>query len=104
MATLTSANSKLTLSVRSFLPIPQSIQGYAVDESVTVSDVNPTQVVIGVDGRKSSGYTPYLVPMTIMLQADSPSMEFFNTVIRAMGSAMEDFIFDGTVYSPSLNA
>lgn len=95
--TLTTANSALTLSVRGLFPAPQSIQGYATDDSFAVDDVAPAEVMMGVDGKLSGGYVPYPTVLNLTLQADSNSTEMFDTVLEAQKANKELFIFDGTL-------
>lgn len=96
--TLTTANSALLLMVRGLFPVPQAIQGYAVDDSFAVANVKPTEAVMGVDGKLSAGYTPYPTIMTITLQADSASVEMFDAVIANQKANNEALIFDGTLF------
>lgn len=96
MATLTTANSALTLSVRNLFPIPQSIQGYATDDSFSTDNVQPVQTQMGVDGKLSAGFVPYPTVFHINLQADSPSMQLFDDVLAAQVAAKEAYVFDGT--------
>lgn len=103
MATLTTANSSLYLSVRSFIPVPQKIEGYATDDSVALSNIKPAEAMMGVDGKKSHGYVPQLKEVTIMLQADSPSMVFFDTIINAQDAAREVLTFDGLLNLPGVS-
>lgn len=97
MATLTTANSALTIQVRDLFPIPQAIQGYAVDDSFSTDDVSPVEVQMGVDGHLSGGYVPYPTALNIMLQADSPSLQMFDDVLAAQVAAKEAYIFDATM-------
>lgn len=89
MATLTTANSVFTLSVSSVYPTPQLLQGYATDDAFTADDVAPVEVVMGVDGKLSGGFTPVPYVMTIMLQADSPSCRVFDDWHAAQKAAKE---------------
>ena len=102
MSTLTTANSSLYIVVRGLFPIPQKIEGYATDDSFAVEDVNPSQLEMGVDGKLSAGYVPYPTPLVIMLQADSPSIPMFDTVLAAQVANKELFIFDATLNIPGL--
>ena len=60
MATITSANVVFTLSVPLLLPVPQRIQGFAVDDIFDMDDVDATDTMMGVDGILSGGmiYAP----------------------------------------------
>ncbi len=97
MATLTTANSALAIAVRGLFPVPQNIEGYATDDSFSVEDVNPVEVMIGVDGKLSAGFTPYLTVMTIMLQADSVSVAMFDSMLAAQAANKELFYMDGVL-------
>lgn len=100
MATLTSANSVLMLSVAGVYPTPQQLQGYATDDMFTVNDVAPVEAVMGVDGLLSAGYTPYPTEIEITLQADSASMVVFDTWMAAQDTAREVFFANLTVALP----
>ena len=100
--TTTSANVILLLSVRNFFPVPQQIQGFASDEMISTEALNNIEASIGADGRLSAGFTPAATPMTITLQADSLSNDFFEQVQAAQSQAREAFIFDGTYIMSSV--
>jgi len=97
MATLTTANSAVSVVVRGLFPVPQHLQGYATDDSFATEDVNPMEVQMGVDGQLSGGFVPYATPITFTLQADSPSIAMFDTVLEAQKASKEGFIFDATI-------
>ena len=103
MATLTSANSQFTLNVPGVFPGPITLQGYATDDAFGTEEVSPVEAKIGVDGRKSSGFTPYLVRQTIHLQADSQSVILFDQWLGALQAAGDDLVASASIWSPSLN-
>lgn len=103
MTTLTSANSEFTLTIPGAFAGPVVVQGYATDDAFGSEDVNPAEAKIGVDGRKSSGFTPYLVKMLVHLQADSPANAIFDQWNGAMQAAVDDLpASEGVISSPSL--
>lgn len=91
MATLTSANSVLMLSISGIYPVAQQLQGYATDDAFAADEVQPVEAVMGVDGRLSAGFTPYPTIITIMLQADSPSLVVFDTWKAVQDTARDVF-------------
>lgn len=95
MSTLTTANSSFLLAVRGLYPVPQKIQGYAMDESFAADDVQPAEVQMGVDGQLSAGFVPYATAIVFTLQADSKSIDFFDEVLEAQKATKEVLIFDG---------
>ena len=103
MATLTSANSEFILSIPGAFAGPVVLQGYATDDAFGSEDVAPAEAKMGVDGRKSSGYTPYMVKMLIHLQADSPSAVLFDQWNGAIIAAQDDLTCSGSILSPSPN-
>ena len=103
MTTLTSANSEFTLNIPGVFATPVVLQGYATDDAFGAEDVTPVEVKIGVDGRKSSGFTPYTVKVLIHLQADSPSISIFDIWNGAIQAAQDDLTCSGSIMSPSLN-
>lgn len=97
MKTLTSANSVLMIAVAGVFPVPQKIEGYASEAAFALESVSPTQAVMGVDGRMSAGYTPFMSVQTITLQPDSPSLFIFETWLAVMKTAREVFYCNGTL-------
>ena len=77
MATLTSANSALSLKISGLYPTPQSVAGYATDDMFSTDDVNPVETMMGADGKLSGGYTPYPTKLNLPLQADPASNAIF---------------------------
>ena len=102
MSTLTTSNSEFVLNIPDVFAGPVILQGYATDDAFGSEDVNPTEAKIGVDGRKSSGFTPYLVKMLIHIQADSPAIAIFDQWNGALYAARDDLTASGSIMSPSL--
>lgn len=102
MATLTSANSVLTLGVQNLFNVPVQIQGFATDDAFTAADVDTAETMMGVDGKLSAGFTPYPTTIEVTLQADSPSAIFFDALINAEKIAKEKYKLNGAIRIPSL--
>lgn len=104
--TITSANSTFILTVgagaTAVFTAPIQVQGYATDDAFDIEDANPVEVRKGVDGKKSSGYTPYMVKQSIHLQADSPSIDLFDAWLSAMDAIREDITCNGSIEIPSV--
>jgi len=103
MATITSVNSVLTLAINDYFPVPQTIQGYAVDDAFESEAVQTSEVLMGVDGILSGGkvFSPY--KMTIHIQADSPSAQLFDAWRNAEDAAREVFVASGSIALPATN-
>lgn len=78
MPDITAANTAFVISVPLLLPVPQQLQGFAADDIFDVDDVDSTDILMGVDGILSAGMIFAPKPMNIALQADSPSVSFFD--------------------------
>ena len=97
MRTLTTANSAFALQIDGLYPIPQSIQGYATDDSFAADDVEPAEVMMGVDGRLSGGFVPYPTKLNVTLQADSESNDIFDNWLAAQTAAKEIYIANAVI-------
>lgn len=112
MSTITSANSSLILTPRlagllsGLLPalagVGFAVQGYASDDAFAVDTVDAAEARMGVDGRMSAGYLPRMTKQTITLQADSPSIKTFETLIGAQDTVREVIFLDGILTLPSI--
>jgi hypothetical protein len=101
--TITSANSTFVLNIPGVFPVPLPIQGYAADDAFTVEPFDTAEALVGVDGKLSAGYTPTPKKLTVMLQADSPSLEVFDAWLGAMESAREVFFAEATIVLPAIS-
>ena len=97
MATLTSANSIVLLTVTGLYPVPVPLQGYATDDAFATEEVQSGETMMGVDGKLSAGFTPYPVPLIITLQADSESNSIFDTWIGAELRNRNKYVVDASV-------
>lgn len=97
MGTLSNANSVLAIKVGGLFPIAIPIQGFAVDDSFSVADVTTGEMMMGVDGHLSGGYTPAPRVLDIMLMADSLSNVFFDTWTGAEDISKDKYIAECTL-------
>jgi hypothetical protein len=97
MATITSANSVLSLAINTYFPVPQVIQGFAVDDAFESESVQQSETLMGVDGILSGGkvFVPY--KMTIHLQADSPSVFLFDAWRNAQDADADVYAASGSI-------
>jgi hypothetical protein len=102
MSTITAANSVFQLAVAGIFPVPQQLQGYAADAAFMFDTVDPAETVMGVDGRMSAGYVPYMTIQTISIMPDSQSLSLFDTWLTANNTAREVFFANATILLPSI--
>jgi len=100
-STITSANSIFTIIAAKLFPVPVQLRGYAADKAFATDAVTLAEVLMGVDGIMSAGYTPAPVNQTITLQADSTSKQVFDAIIAATKTAREVYFLTGHISLPS---
>lgn len=99
--TITSANSVFTITAPKLFPAPVQLRGYASDKAFATEATVLSEVLMGVDGVMSAGYTPTPVTQTVTLQADSNSRSIFDAVIAATKTAREVYFLSGTITLPA---
>ncbi len=100
--TITSANSDFTLVLPDVFPVPQKIQGYAVDDAFDTDDVETAEAVMGVDGLMSAGFTPFITTMKVHLMPDSPSILLFDAWLGAQKTLREALFSQVVIQVPSI--
>lgn len=105
MTDITSANAVLTITPRvaGIIGVGAfTVEGFASDDAFMSETVDSAEAVMGVDGRMSIGYTPYIVKQTITLQADSPSVALFEDILAAQNTLKTPIIVDAVLAYPSV--
>lgn len=101
--TITAANSVFTLLVAGVFPAPRNIEQYAADDQFSVDSVDVAETLMGVDGVMSAGWVPAIIPMQVMLQANSPSVDLFEQWDGAQAVAREIITAVATIILPSVD-
>jgi hypothetical protein len=78
MTSITSANATLMITIGIIFPTPTQIQNFAADDVTDVDELESAQVQRGVDGNLSGGFVYPDIKQSIMLMADSPSIDIFD--------------------------
>lgn len=102
MATLTAANSVITLVITGLFPVPQQLQGFSADDIFDTAAVKPADVLMGVDGMLSGGWVPTIKEQTYTLQANSISNLIFDTWFASQEAAREVFTATGGILLPGV--
>lgn len=100
--TITSANSVFMLSVASVFPAPQQLQGFGVDEAFDTEASDMAETQVGVDSFGVAGWIPRQVPMTITLQASSPSFLIFEEWVTAQDKINEILYASANISLPAI--
>lgn len=103
MATITSANSTLAISVTNLYPVPQIIQGFAADDAFMQDAVDQAEIVMGIDGKMSAGFIFNPVKMTITVMPNSPSYQIFADWMLAQRTAREVYTANASIYLPAIS-
>lgn len=99
--TLTSANAIILIQVQGLFDTPQRIQGFSADNITNTDQVDTSETSMGVDGRLSAGYVPAPVRQTIMLQADSLSIDLFEAWDAAQQQTRDLYTAFGQIMLPA---
>lgn len=99
---ITSANSILVMTVGDLFPAGITLQGFATDQSYSQDELQVTEDRMGVDGNMVAGWIPSIKPVTIMLEASSPSYSAMATLYRAMEMARAPIIVTLVATVPSI--
>ena len=100
-STITSANSVVSITVPGLYSSPVQLEGYSTDKAWDTAAVVVTETQIGVDGRKTAGLVYNPVKQTFSFQADSPSVQIFESIYSAMRSAGDVYYISATIDLPA---
>ena len=96
MATITSADAVFIIAVPD-LAIVHQLQGFAADAAFDIAEQDVAQNILGVDGKKSSGWIPQLYTQAVHLQADSDSIGVFDAIYQFQNTNKTVYSITGTV-------
>jgi hypothetical protein len=102
MASITGANAVIMLWVPNLFPIPTQLQFFATDDVYETDPLQSAEVQMGVDGHLSAGWVAVPVEQRYALQADSPSVAFFDSVWAASQQVRDVYFIQGQVKLPNL--
>jgi hypothetical protein len=102
MASITGATATFQLAVGGVFDLPLQLKGFAADDVFDSPEVESSEVLMGVDGRMSSGFVYVPIKQGVTLQADSPSMFIFDGWWAANKAARDNFIAQGTIWLKAL--
>ncbi|MDL2315513.1 hypothetical protein LJC59_00320 [Desulfovibrio sp. OttesenSCG-928-A18] len=99
---ITSANAELVLTVESLFPSGIVLQMFGTDQAANMDAVDITETRMGVDGKMVAGYTPVIYPVTVTLEASSPSRFSLSTVWEAMAANRKIYVCGLVCTLPSI--
>ena len=104
MATLTTANSVIMLSIAGLYGTPQQLQGYSADDIFDTDEIDAAETSMGIDGNLSGGLIYVEKPWAINLQANSASNAIFDNWVQAQISQNDLYIAGMTITLPGLGS
>lgn len=99
---ITSANATAILTIEDLYSTGFTLEGFSTDQSVTAEDVEFAQTRMGVDGKLAAGFTPNEFKLTIMLEANSSSVEKLNELQSAMTLNNKIYVCSLQITIPSI--
>lgn len=100
---VTSANVNLILACEELYPSGVKLEGFSADSVMTADGIDITENRRGVDGRMVSGVIKSIQPVSIVLEANSPSLEVFETIRDAMHANNRPYELTLTCHIPALD-
>ena len=100
---ITSADATLTMTQPTLFPTPQTIARFATDDVYDTPDIKAMEALMGVDGYLSFGFVFVPTMQNYTLQADSPSISFFETLFTQQRQAKTIYPVSGLIVLPSLD-
>jgi hypothetical protein len=91
------------IGVTGLYTVPQQLQGFGADDMYSMESVENKEVVLGADGVMSAGWIPQIKTMSVTLQADSASNDFFEAWYAAEEAAQDAYFAFGTVVQPAVS-
>lgn len=84
LGNITSANATAILVVQTVFPAGFTLEQFATDQSLSMDEIVFAETRKGIDGVMAAGFIPAIYPVTVMLEASSPS----TSLLAQLGQAM----------------
>lgn len=101
MNDITSANLAAYMTVRELFPAGFELQQFSTSNAVAQGDDTFAETRMSVDGQMVAGFTPSIKTVTIVLEPSSPSIKYFDTLIKAEAANKRKYWVDLSVTYPS---
>lgn len=100
--TITAANTIIQFRCEGIYDDWIRLVGAQSDAFLTMADVTLAQTRLGVDGKQSIGYLPHETPVTLSLEANSPSRMVMENVVNYFDRNSEVSLCEIQVSYPSI--
>ena len=100
--TITSADAIMQLVALGVYDSPQRIQGFSTDNMWTSDAKQTAEFQMGADGKLSAGFVFAPTRISVTLQADSESIDFFDQVAQVEQQKKKKIEIRGVVTIPGI--
>lgn len=84
---VTSCNVKAFMIVQKLFPAGFQVEGFGSDQALSGENIQVTETRRGIDGKMSAGVINQIIPVTITLEANSPTLPFFKAIAEYQDAA-----------------
>jgi hypothetical protein len=98
---ITATDIAAVLRVETLYPQGVELVYFAQDQAISVASAENAEVRMGVDGKMAAGFIPYLLEVTINLEANSPSARTLGRIFEAQRKKRGVYSSDLIVTIPS---
>lgn len=99
---ISGSNVVITLSIPPLFTVPQQIQGFASDDVFDIPQIKSVEALMGVDGVLSFGFVYVMIPLEVILQADSKSNSVFDTWYTSNVATQDNYVCFGLLKIPGI--
>ena len=100
---ITSANAEAILTIEQIYPAGIVLQMFGTDQALSMEAIDVAETRKGVDGKLVGGYVPVIYPVTVTLEAASPSHVALATVWQASATNRRIYACNLVCTVPSIN-
>lgn len=99
---VTSANAVAVMTVADLFPAGFQLEQFSSDASFSQGDDTIAETRMGVDGHMVAGFTPSIKTITITVEPSSPSLDYLETVYKAMQQNLKTYEITLIITMPSI--
>lgn len=100
MLDITSANATVAMDAEGLFSI--NLENFSADSSFTSDTIQTAETRMGVDGKMAAGFTPAIKPLTINLEAGSPSTSFLQLLKQAQETNLKTYKVQMVISMPAI--
>lgn len=99
---ITAANASAVMTVEDLYPNGIKLERFSTDAAIVADSQQIAETRMGVDGKMAAGVTPNIYPVTVTLEANSPTATSFSTIYEAMNANKRLYVCNLTIKIPSI--